>query len=165
MATQVKIPLEEYLRTSYEPDREFLDGDVQERNVGGYPHSRVQWRLGLAVQGLSRAPALHIRPELRVQVGEKRYRVIDLAVYRGEEPSESFPSLPPWIAIEILSPKDPTADTLQKLEEYSSWGVAHIWLVDPESRRLFVYEQSSLRGVDKFELHELQAEIPTKSIF
>jgi hypothetical protein len=25
MATQTKVPLEEYLRTSYEPDREFLD--------------------------------------------------------------------------------------------------------------------------------------------
>jgi Uma2 family endonuclease len=165
MATQTKVPLKEYLRTNYQPDREFLDGEVLERNVGGYPHSRVQGRLSLALGKLSENAPLHICPELRVQVAENRYRVIDLAVYREAEPAERFPSVPPLIAVEILSPTDPTADTLQKLEEYSSWGVSHIWLIDPESRRLFVYEQSALKGVNKLEVPELQAEIPATSIF
>jgi Uma2 family endonuclease len=64
-----------------------------------------------------------------------------------------------------LSPTDPTADTFQKLEEYSSWGVSHIWLIDPDARRLFVYDQSALRAVDKLELSELRAEILAASIF
>jgi Uma2 family endonuclease len=165
MATHTKVPLGEYLRTSYHPDREFLDGEVLERSVGGYPHSRVQGRLSLALGKLSGAPPLYICPELRVQVAENRYRVIDLAVYREAEPAERFPSVPPFIAIEILSPTDPTADTFQKLEEYSSWGVSHIWLIDPEARRLFVYDQSALRAVDKLELSELRAEILAASIF
>jgi Uma2 family endonuclease len=165
MATQAKVPLDEYLRASYQPDREFLDGEVLERSVGGYPHSRVQRRLVLALERLSGASPLHICPELRVQVAMDRYRVIDLAVYRDEEPTERFPSAPPWIAIEILSPTDPTADTLQKLEEYANWAVTHIWLIDPESRRLFVHEQSSLRGVDKLEMRDIRAEIPGATIF
>jgi Uma2 family endonuclease len=165
MATQIKVPLDEYLRTSYEPDREFLDGEILERTVGGYPHSWVQRRLLLELERLSGVSPLHTCPELRVRVAENRYRVIDLAVYREGEPAERFPSAPPFIAIEILSPTDPAADILQKLEEYAAWGVAHIWLIDPESRRLFVYDQSALKGVNRFELSELRVEIPAASIF
>ena len=35
-------PLSEYLATSYRPDREYVDGEVKERNVGEYDHSRPQ---------------------------------------------------------------------------------------------------------------------------
>lgn len=28
------VPLEEYLRTSYEPDCDYVDGRIEERNVG-----------------------------------------------------------------------------------------------------------------------------------
>ena len=39
------IPVEEYLRTPYSPDREYRDGIVLERNVGDKEHSRLQARL------------------------------------------------------------------------------------------------------------------------
>lgn len=165
MATQIKVPLDQYLRTSYQPDREFLDGELIERTVGGYPHSRIQGRLALALGRIGGDTPLHICPELRVQVGANRYRVIDLAVYSNSEPAERFPATPPLIAIEILSPTDPATDTLQKLDEYDSWGVSHIWLIDPESKRLFVYEQSALKSVHGFEIAELRAGIPAASIF
>ena len=43
MAAHTQISLEEYLRTSFEgPDREFLDGEIVERNVGDYWHGKVQ---------------------------------------------------------------------------------------------------------------------------
>ena len=34
MATSTLVPLSEYLRTSYRPDRDWIDGVVKERNVG-----------------------------------------------------------------------------------------------------------------------------------
>jgi Uma2 family endonuclease len=34
MATTMRIPLSEYLETSYRPDREYVDGEIRERNVG-----------------------------------------------------------------------------------------------------------------------------------
>ena len=34
MAASVHILLSEYLHTSYRPDREFVDGELVERNVG-----------------------------------------------------------------------------------------------------------------------------------
>ena len=34
MAIAVQIPIAEYLRTSYRPDREYVNGEPRERNVG-----------------------------------------------------------------------------------------------------------------------------------
>src|ERR1041384_7153162 len=40
MSTKVLMPVEEYLRTSFDgPDCEYLDGEVVERNTGEMPHA------------------------------------------------------------------------------------------------------------------------------
>jgi hypothetical protein len=46
MATTAQIALSDYLKTSYDPDLEYVDGELQERNVGETDHARVQ-ALGL----------------------------------------------------------------------------------------------------------------------
>ena len=45
MATTATTPVELYLHTSYEPDAEFVDGDVEERPMGEYDHAT--WRQAL----------------------------------------------------------------------------------------------------------------------
>jgi hypothetical protein len=47
MATALHIPLDEYLGISYKPDREYVDGEILERNVGKWEHARLQWLLAL----------------------------------------------------------------------------------------------------------------------
>ena len=47
MATATIVPVEEYLRTSYDPDMEYVDGALLERNVGERRHSRLQFLIGL----------------------------------------------------------------------------------------------------------------------
>jgi hypothetical protein len=47
MATVSRIPLEEYLGSSYRPDCAYVDGEIRERNVGRWEHARVQWLLAL----------------------------------------------------------------------------------------------------------------------
>jgi len=42
MATILHIPLQEYLGASFSPDREYVDGEIRERNVGKWEHARVQ---------------------------------------------------------------------------------------------------------------------------
>jgi hypothetical protein len=47
MSTKALLPVEEYLRMSFEgPDPEYLDGELVERNLGGNSHSRTQINLG-----------------------------------------------------------------------------------------------------------------------
>ena len=41
MATSI----EQYLNTSYHPDREFVDGLVVERNLGELTHGRIQAKI------------------------------------------------------------------------------------------------------------------------
>jgi len=49
MATLNAVPVEEYLRTYYDPDREYVDGQlVERRHVGEYFHSRMQHLIGWA---------------------------------------------------------------------------------------------------------------------
>jgi len=40
------VPVEEYLRTTYHPDREYVEGQLVERNVGEYFHSLLQSLIG-----------------------------------------------------------------------------------------------------------------------
>ena len=38
----VLVPVEEYLTTSYEPDVDYVDGELQERNLGEEEHATIQ---------------------------------------------------------------------------------------------------------------------------
>jgi len=41
MIIATHITLEEYLKTIYEPDADYIDGEIEERNVGEYDHNTV----------------------------------------------------------------------------------------------------------------------------
>ena len=41
MATSTAVPVEEYLRTTYDPDMEYVAGQLVERHVGESYHSRL----------------------------------------------------------------------------------------------------------------------------
>lgn len=84
-------------------------------------------------------------------------------MFHRDEPG-LVPDSPPLIAIEILSPDDRLAEVREKLEEYRAWGVPHIWLVDPHSRRLYRCEER-LREVSLFKVGELAIEVTADQIF
>ncbi|MFL6352133.1 MAG: hypothetical protein ACJ74Z_09810 [Bryobacteraceae bacterium] len=42
MAASTQISVEEYLKTVYCPDRDYVDGVVEERNLGERDHSWIQ---------------------------------------------------------------------------------------------------------------------------
>jgi Uma2 family endonuclease len=91
-----------------------------------------------------------------MRLAARRYRVADVAVFEGQEPSEEFPSSPPLIVIEIVSPDDRHTEIVEKLDEYKRWGVPNVWLVDPHSRRLYVYGDSGLAEVKAYELPQYE---------
>jgi hypothetical protein len=45
MTPIASISLSEYLNTSYNPDREYLNGELRERNAGKWEHARIQFLL------------------------------------------------------------------------------------------------------------------------
>ena len=73
----VRISVEEYLASSYRPDCDYVEGEVQERNLGEKEHAVIQRFVVLLFGTKARDWNIEVYPELRVQVTEKNYRVPD----------------------------------------------------------------------------------------
>jgi Uma2 family endonuclease len=130
MRTAALVSVDEYLHSDYRPDREYIDGEVQERNLGEKDHSKVQARL---IVMFAESEGLHVWPEQRVQVKATRFRVPDVCVTTGE-PDEQIFTAPPYIIVEILSPEDTLARLMERIEDYWAFGVRNIWVIDPHNR-------------------------------
>lgn len=166
MGTKTIVPVEEYLRMSFEgPDREYVDGEIVERNLGELQHSRTQGRLIGIFYMLQQRHPLYPLPELRHRVTATRYRIPDVAVYAGVEPEESVPSVAPYVAVEIVSPDDRYSQIVLKLEEYRVWGATFIWLADPQARKIFVYDGSGLHEVAALTLPDYGVSLGPADIF
>jgi Uma2 family endonuclease len=135
MAGSLHLTPEEYLSTSFEGgDREYVDGEVIERNVGENKHSFIQCRFAGALGPLVKTKRLVGFTELRLRLSPTRFRIPDIAIYR-DRPSERVPSTPPLAVVAIISPDDRYSDLVRKLDEYAAWGVNHIWSSTPSLRR------------------------------
>ncbi|HEY1901857.1 MAG TPA: Uma2 family endonuclease [Terracidiphilus sp.] len=134
MATTTQIALSEYLQTSYRPDREYVDGELQERNVGKTDHARVQALLAIWFGAHEEQWQIVVTTEQRIKVAADRVRIPDVTLVRPGALSEDVLSAPPLCVIEILSPDDTYSRTWEKAQDYRKMGVAHIWLIDPGTR-------------------------------
>lgn len=152
MAAGTLVSLEEYLATSYDPDMEYVDGELVERNVGKWLHSLVQRNL-IGVF-LVRYPSVFGVPELRSRTRPTRYRLPDVSVLL-KAPQTDFLLEAAFIAIEILSDDDRMSQVMEKLAEYEVAGVEHIWVIDPRLKTMFVYSNGQLTAVDKLEAGDM----------
>lgn len=75
------------------------------------------------------------------------------------------PSVRPFVAVEILSPRDSVDRVSNKLEEYAQFGVRYLWLVAPETEKLFVYSEGALVPVDELQVPELDAIVIARELF
>lgn len=146
MATATtQVPLETYLHTDYQPDREYVDGEIRERNLGEKEHARLQKLILLFFAALEKKENLHVFPELRVQVSPTRFRVPDLTVLRADAPDEQIITHPPLIVIEILSPGDSLLGMREKIEDYLHFEIPNVWIVDPSDRMGYICRSGSFR--------------------
>jgi Uma2 family endonuclease len=143
MGTSLLVSEQEYLTGSYEPDCEYDDGELLERNVGERPHSILQGEFVGHFRNLRKQRRL-VRAfvEMRIRIAPRKYRIPDVCVYKEPAPRDRIPSIPPFIAIEILSPPDRVSRVRKKIDEYLAFGVSYVWLIDTERRRADVYTAS-----------------------
>jgi Uma2 family endonuclease len=102
MAVATLLPIEEYLSTCWDPDREYV---------------------------AARADRLRIPDVLAVR----------------QMPSGRFLRRPPYIAVEVLSPDDRTRDLDDKIDDYPTFGVENIWVIDPGRSRVTVWTRDGGR--------------------
>lgn len=129
------VSMREYLATSYRPDCEYVDGRIEERNLGEYDHALLQTLLGQIFMNHRDAWDVLALTDVRVQVKATRFRVPDVTVLRAGTPRERILTHPPLLVIEILSPEDRLSRMTERTDEYLDFGIENIWIIDP-SRRL-----------------------------
>ena len=130
MATApVLLSIEEYLRTSYHPDADYVDGEIVERILGEYEHGKIQ---GLIFHIFT----LHAKEWGTDPVVEQRI------------PREPVTITPPLICIEVLSPEDRLSRAKLVLADYLAMGVENIWLIDPIRRSAFTFDAVGLHEAD-----------------
>ena len=137
MATAANLlSFDEYLNTSYSPDCEYIDGVLQERNVGRGKHSFVQGRvyLKLSEQLGSRAIVL---PEQRTRISPTRVRIPDVCVVAE---LEEVTTKPPLLCVEVLSPDDRWNRVIASVGDYQLIGVPCVWVIDPYTVRAWIFE-------------------------
>ena len=131
MATGTLVSEQEYLHTGYEPDCEFEDGVLTERNVGTWEHGKLQMALGAYFFTRRKAWNLHIGSEVRVRAREGKYMIPDLCIVEGPEPTGPVLQTPPFLWIEILSPEDQPLRVLRKIQAILESGAPYVWVIDP----------------------------------
>jgi len=138
------VAVEEYLSTSYpDGDREYVDGQVVERNVGEIEQGSSQTRVVFYL--LTHYPQFWAAVEVRVQVRAERFRVPDVTLVAGPQPAGRIIVIPPHLAVEVLSPDDRAADVQEKIDDYLAFGIPYVWVVNPRTRRGYVHTVEAAR--------------------
>lgn len=139
------VSVSEYLRTSYRPDQEMLEGQLFERNVGEYDHSNLQGALVAVLRSRQRDWEIRVLPEQRIRVSPTRFRVPDVVVISRDQEPEAVFTKPPLLCIEVLSKDDSLRSMQERVDDYRTFGVANIWVLDPVKRRAYVCSEGDFR--------------------
>lgn len=165
MGAKTAISVEEYLRTSFpDLDKEYRDGELEERSLPNYSHSRTQAKLVTYFESRQEQYSVFPASELRLQLRPGLFLIPDVCVFHPAEPPDEVPAAAPYIVIEILSPDDSMNQVREKLEEFRVWGAKHVWLVDPRSKRMYTCEPG-LTEVRKLCVPELGLELGPPDVF
>lgn len=119
----------------------------------GMAHSVLLMDLGSAFHRGRNGPGgwwLMDEPELHFG---QNVLVPDIAGWRRERMPQMprvpyFTQAPDWVC-EVLSPSTAKLDRTRKREIYAREGIAHVWLVDPGSRTLEVFQLHGGRWVER----------------
>lgn len=146
------ISVEEYLRTSYSPECEYLDGLLLEKPMPIYEHSRLQAAISTIFMLHELEWQVRVCPEQRTQINPTRVRVPDLVIV-PDDYDRSPVVHNPLLAIEILSPSDTVREMEERWREALSAGAKQVWIIDPKGS-IFIADHSGLHQIPS-DTHEL----------
>lgn len=127
MATSPHLSITEYLNTDYDPDLEYVDGQLVERNVGKWEHARLLILLGAWFFQHEDEWKVQTAGDIRTRVSRTRVRLPDILLV-------GVGAQPPVLAVEILSDGDTLAATKKKCDEYIAMGAQGVWIINPLNR-------------------------------
>jgi Uma2 family endonuclease len=141
MASAVMTPLltvEEYLRTSYRPDVDFVDDHIEERNLGEFDHGTLQAVITEILRRHRKEWKIRVALDTRMRVSPSRVRVPDVSIAAVTTPKEQVLHAVPMLCIEVLSPEDRLRKMRTRAEDYFAMGVPAVWIFDPRRRNVTI---------------------------
>ena len=151
------IPVEEYLTSVYEADRDYVDGEVLERNMGERDHASLQGAFVGYFYARRKEWDITILPEMRVQVKPTRFRIPDVCIVLGKT-DEQILTKPPFLCIEILSPEDRWVRVKERINDFLAMGVPYVWVVDSQTKQ--AYTATPAEGLREVKGDVLRTENP-----
>ena len=132
-----------------EKEYEIVDGQPEEKEMGGARHGGVGTRLIIRLGGYVEAQRLGsvYGPDTTFQIGQNE-RLPDVAfITAARIPADGEPEgiwpIAPDLAVEIISPNDLYERVNSKVREYFAAGVRQVWLLSPEHRTVTIYHSST----------------------
>ena len=146
-ATSTLVSLDEYLNTAYEPDRDFVDGVLLERNVGTQRHGMLQALLAMFFGQYRKSHRITVFTETRllVDAASGRHRIPDFMVLEAPYSQGKVVTDVPAIIIEIKSPDDTFDDVVDRCFDYEQLTVGNIVVMDPDNKRAWLFQQGNLQ--------------------
>lgn len=166
MAVAELISVEQYLKSVYRPDCDYVDGVIEERNLGERDHSWIQRNLVGFFFTKFHETGITALPEWRFQVRPTRFRIPDVVVTRGK-PEEQILTRAPLLCIEILSPEDTVSRTNTRVQEYLDVGTLVVWVIDPIEKIVWLYRKTGMEKVTEgaIRVDGTELDVPFSAIF
>ena len=162
-STELLLTGEDLLRMGDVGSCELIDGRVVSMSPTGWQHSHIEYRLGfelgLFVQPRQLGWVLVGEVGIYIRRDPDTVRGADIAfISRRRAPEGShggFLEIAPEVVAEIISPTDRWQDLRPKIEDYFTIGVDQVWVVEPQTRNLLVFDSPAdmreFAATDRFE--------------
>lgn len=176
----VAITPEELLALPNSIDFELVDGELVERNMGArssWVGCRVSQQINNAVETAPKGWVFGsdvgyqcFREDPR-KIRKPDVSFIGFGRLEGERLPEGYITIPPDLAVEVLSPNDIAYEVEQKIAEYLAAGVRLVWIIDPDHMTIRIHRRDGSIGW-LTEAGELDGEdvlpgfrVPVRSLF
>ena len=146
MTLHLETSLDDFLiRPEGKPYEEYLHGEVTAKKMPSFPHSLTQVELGRRLANWADEAGGYVLSEqrcvLRTAAGSQ-VLLPDVSYFPqdcfAQQPTGAV-TVPPLLAVEILSPDDVYGLVQEKVFTYLSAGVQIVWVVDPVARNVTIY--------------------------
>jgi Uma2 family endonuclease len=165
MATGSPVSVQEYLSTNYRPDRDYVDGVVLERSLGEYDHARLQGAVFGYFFVRRKEWLVEAVVEQRVQVSPTRFRVPDVCLIVDRGAPEQIFRTPPLACIEILSKDDRLTEMQERIDDYLTFGVRYVWILDPARRQAWRCMSTGMQVVTELRTENPETMVPVRDLF
>jgi len=147
--------MEDYLRTSYEPECEYINGVLVPKEMPKLNHALLQ-RLLMALLEMDRVRlGISYFAELRIRMAEGWFRVPDIAIFEGPV-REQIPTRAPAVTIEILSDSESFSALRAKVRDHLASGVRLVIIPDPTDKTVVIADAAGLRTIPSPQIVRVQ---------